>query len=710
MRAHLRSLVLAAAVTVVPMTSSFVPAQATTRPATVQADIPVKEVVLFSSGVGYFEHFGTVRGDGSTELRFKTQQINDILKSLLLQDLDGGKVNTITYPSQDPIAKTLRSFQVDITANPPLADLLNQLRGAKVTLKFSDQSLTGTILGVEKKQKPINDNKAVIERPALNLLVGASIKSVYIEDVQEITLDDPQLQDELSKALTALAAARDQDKKPVQINFTGQGERHVRIGYVVETPIWKTSYRLILPADPGKDKAALQGWAIVENQTDNDWNNVQLSLVSGRPISFVQDLYQPLYVPRPVVVPELFASLMPQTYEGGMLGEREEARLGVRVQQDAKAMRRARNAPAGAGAGGAMADEAAAAAPLEMQKNQQMAQQIQPMDPTASIASIASATKVGELFQYTVGNVSLPRQKSAMLPIITDPVEVEKLSIYNATVLAKNPLNGARVKNTTDKHLLQGPVTVLDGNTYAGDARVDNVPPGQERLLSYGIDLQMTVDSTSNRTDSTLQTGKIVKGVLYLKRKHVFSQTYAADNKSDRDKPLIIEHIKRSGWDLVDTDKPIETTEALYRFKVNVPAKKVGKFNVKEQTVAGEEIAILNSDIDTLLVYSRASEIPKEVRDVLTKAIQLRSAVTDTERQIAQHDQQLATITAEQNRIRENMKTVSSNSNYYNRLMTKLNDQESQIEKLQTERDQLREKLNQQRAELENYLGNTTIG
>src|SRR3954469_10685318 len=297
MRAQLRSIVLAAAaaVAVVPLTSSFANAQATTRAATVQADVPVKAVVLYSSGVGYFEHFGTVRGDGSTELRFKTDQINDILKSLILQDLDGGKVNTITYPSQDPIAKTLRSFQVDITANPPLADLLNQWRGAKVTLKFADQSLTGTILGVEKKQKPVNDNKAVIERPALNLLVGPSIKSVYIEDVNEITLDDPQLQEELTKALAALSAARDQDKKPVQINFSGKGERRVRLGYVVETPVWKTSYRLIMPDDP-KDKASIQGWAIVENQTDNDWKDVQLSLVSGRPISFVQDLYQPLYI------------------------------------------------------------------------------------------------------------------------------------------------------------------------------------------------------------------------------------------------------------------------------------------------------------------------------------------------------------------------------------------------------------------------------
>src|SRR5437588_7663097 len=102
------------------------------QPAAQAASVPVKAVVLFSSGVGYFEHYGAVKGSGSTELRFKTQQINDILKSLVLQDLDGGKITTISYPSQDPIAKTLRSFQVDITSNPSLGDLLHQLRGATV--------------------------------------------------------------------------------------------------------------------------------------------------------------------------------------------------------------------------------------------------------------------------------------------------------------------------------------------------------------------------------------------------------------------------------------------------------------------------------------------------------------------------------------------------------------------------------------------------
>jgi len=332
------------------------------------------------------------------------------------------------------------------------------------------------------------------------------------------------------------------------------------------------------------------------------------------------------------------------------------------------------------------------------------------IDPTASIASVASAAKVGELFQYTVGNVSLPRQKSAMLPIITDPIEVEKLSIYNAAVLAKNPLNGARVKNTTDKHLLAGPITVLEAGTYAGDARIDNVPPGQERLLSYGIDLQMLVDATKNRNDSALQTGKIVKGVLVITRKNLASQDYVAENKSDKEKTLIIEHPVRQGWKLVDTEKPIETTQTLYRFKGSVPAKKSAAFTVKEEIVQSEELAILPTNATALDYYSRAGEIPQLVRDALIKAMQMKQTLADTERRVAETEQQVQTITQEQNRIRENMRTVNQQSEYYQRLLKKLNDQESQIEKLQTQQEEMRKELEKQRGELENYMNGLNVG
>jgi len=570
----------------------------------------------------------------------------------------------------------------------------------------------------------------------MNLITGGTIRSVEIGETKKIELDDKQLQEELAKALTALAQARDQDKKPVMINFTGQGERQVRIGYVVETPIWKTSYRLVLPGegaakeaekkdDARKDdqgagaaadavkaeKPKLLGWAIVENQTDNDWAGVQLSLVSGRPISFIQDLYRPLYVPRPTVQPELYASLRPQTYEAGMGGERDKlARL-----QEAEGMPET-NMPAKPGAmrelsqsamAGKKANESAdrradagyAAGPaMELESNFRMT------NAAASVQSVASAAKVGELFQYTVGNVTLPRQRSAMIPIITDDVEIEKLSIYNPGVLARHPLYGARVKNTTGKHLLQGPITVLEGAAYAGDARIDNVPPGQERLISYGVDLQVLVDGSKTKHDDTIQTGKIVKGVFELTRKLVHTHTYTAENKGDTDKGLIVEHAFRAGWKLVAPAQFVEKTDAIYRFKQPLAAKKSVTVEVVEELVQAQTMGILASDVGTLQFYAKSDRIPAKVREALAKAIGLRGAMMDTQRQMDERKRQMAEISSEQSRIRENLRTVDRTSEYGTRLLKKLNDQETEIEKLQGEVEGLQKSLNQQRKDFEGYL------
>ncbi|HEY4128981.1 MAG TPA: DUF4139 domain-containing protein, partial [Gemmatimonadaceae bacterium] len=597
MSANLRALPALAALSCAcaPVAAAALRAQTPHVPAP-HAEVPVTKVMLFSSGVGYFEHAGTVHGNSTTELRFKTSQINDILKSLMLQDQDGGRVGTITYPSQDPLAKTLRSFQVDITQNPSLADLLNQLRGARVTIQQASERLTGTILGVETRRKPVDKGDAVAT-PVLNLLAGASIRSVELQGISSLTLDDPQLQDELAKALSALVQARDQDKKPVTINFTGVGDRHVRIGYVVETPVWKTSYRLML--DDKTQTASLQGWAIVENQTESDWKDVSLSLVSGRPISFTMDLYQPLYASRPNVVPEMYAGLRPQVYDAGLGAARD------RVGMTSGAVGNATPAQArriGVGPDG-----------------RPFASQLQEVVVTGasssfdnfnnSVESVAAAAKLGELFQYTVSDVTLARQKSAMLPIVTDTLHAERLSIYNASVLRSNPLNGVLLKNTTGKHLLQGPVTVLDKGGYAGDARIDNVPPGQERLLSYGIDLDVVVSEKGHET-SNIVSASIDHGMMHVQRKEVASTEYTADNKSTRDKTLLIEYPLHQGWKLVDTQKPFETTQSLYRFKGKALANKATVLAVTEARIDSEAIRLVGLDSNTVLAYYRTGEVP----------------------------------------------------------------------------------------------------
>jgi hypothetical protein len=659
-------------------------------------DVPVQHVVLYRSGVGYFEHAGTVTGDARTELRFKTEQINDMLKSLVLQDLRGGRVGIVVYPSQDPLEKTLKSFQVDISGNPSLAELLNQLRGAPVTVEAIGETIEGIILGVEQQERPAGDERP-IKVWVLNLLTGGAIRALELNQVRRIILTDPQLQEELNRALVALAQARDQDKKPVAINFHGTGERPVRIGYVIETPIWKTSYRLIMPA-VGEDMGKLLGWAIVENQTEADWNDVVLSLVSGRPISFIQDLYQPLYVPRPVVEPELYASLMPQTYREGIEMDEDDAvgRFAGRARRLAAPMSKAMPATPG---------ERAEMDAVEYH----VGGAVTGIDAAASVASMATAADVGELFQYTVPSVSLPRQRSAMIPIVTDDVQVERLSIYNQQVMAHHPLNGARLKNTTGNHLLQGPLTVIDDQAYAGDARIDDVPEDQTRLLSYAVDLDVRVNAEQKKDSHIVQTGSLVKGVLHLKRKHALQREYAIENKADRDRKLLIEHPLRSGYTLVDTPKPVETTESFYRFEDTVAAGKKSVLAVSEERVYSETIAVLPADIGQLVGYTRTGEIPQNVRDALAEVIRRKHEMVDTERKINDRRQQITTITEEQNRIRQNMSTVDRNSEYYTRLLNKLNDQETQIEKLQSEVEDLREIFERQRADLETHISNLNV-
>lgn len=728
------------------------PPSPTTRPAHDPAGIPVKQVVLFSSGVGYFEHAGKVTGDVATELRFKTDQINDILKSLLLQDMDGGTINTVSYPGLAPLAHTLKSFQVDITANPDMADLLSQLRGAKLTVMLDDnRKMSGVILGVEKKMQASGD-KAVVEIITLNLKVDRQFRSINIARIESMELDDPELQKELDDALAALAQSRDQDKKPMTLHFSGKGERHVRIGYLVETPIWKTSYRLVLGADalekkhgqsdpagpatapamPATTKPAaaaaslrhrgkIQGWAIVENQTDNDWNDVELSLVSGRPLSFIQDLYHSQYIPRPVVQANNYASLRPQTYAGGIFDLKDLVSNvpnftdapDFSLNLNSTSNNQSQNPQGGGGivGSGLIQDSGGArmipkGGPVNPQQQAQQA----PIDPTTSIISAATAARVGELFKYHVGNVSLARQTSAMISIVTDDIEAERISIYNAAILSNHPLLGVRVKNNTGKYLLQGPITVLDHGSYAGDARIEDLPPGQERLLSFGIDQQVLMDATGARQESASVTAKIVKGIITLTSRNVVEQAYLADNKSDETRMLVIEHPREPEFKLVAPVKAEETTPELFRFRRPIEPHKTAKLVVVQEHVFDTRTQILSLVTADIAAYLKDGAIPQNVRDALVKAIALKDQVSALKARIAESHHQMDSLFADQGRIRDNLKAVAGESDYYKRLMKKIDEQESAIEKVQKTIADLQETNQAAEKQLNDYIANLTVG
>ena len=288
-------------------------AVAAATPSETSAQLPIGQVVLFSSGVGYFQREGQIDGDARVDLSFPTQDINDLIKSMVLRDLDGGHISAVSYDSNAPVEKTLQSFAVNLSANPTFGQVLNQTRGEKVEVVLQQSNaaqpgtMTGAVMGVEK-QKVAAGKEGAVEVEQLNLWCADGMRSVKLADVQRVRFLNPVMDNEVRKALETLTQSHDTQKKAVSLNFVGEGKRNVRVGYVIENPIWKTSYRLVL-GKAKEDKPFLQGWAVVENATDEDWKDVRMALVSGRPISFQMDLYTPLYVPRPTVVPELFGSL-----------------------------------------------------------------------------------------------------------------------------------------------------------------------------------------------------------------------------------------------------------------------------------------------------------------------------------------------------------------------------------------------------------------
>src|SRR5262245_58783509 len=499
------------------------------KPATT---LPITRVVLFNSGVGYFSRSGEVEGDARVDLTFPETDVNDLLKSMVLEDFNKGRISAVSYDSREPIARTLASFAIDLNGNPTFAGILAQLRGERIEVAVSPTAnnqpgkLTGTIVGVEHQKVP--SGNAVVDVEVLNMWCAEGMRTVKMNDIQSLRFSNPVIESEFRRALEVLALSHDSQKKAVQLHFAGEGKRKVQVGYVVEAPIWKTSYRLVLAE---KEKPYLQGWAMVENPTDEDWSAVKMALVSGRPISFKMDFYNPLYINRPTVEPELFASLRPVTYRGGF-GERGDAvALGDQTRDRDEAKQGGLGA-GGFGGGRGFAPKAPAAKFDAKSESEALKKSFAGNDPnalhakdtaaelarrigTGSVGNAATAGALGDFFQYVIDHpVTLARQKSALLPIVGKDIEGTRLSIYNPGVQAKHPLLGLRFKNTSGAHLNQGPITVFEGSVYAGDTRVLDVQPNEERLLSYAIDLGTEVDPKAGPGAQKITSVKAVRGIV----------------------------------------------------------------------------------------------------------------------------------------------------------------------------------------------------
>jgi hypothetical protein len=678
-----------------------VPASA--EPKAGSAELPVTRIVLFSSGVGYFQRDGEVDGNARIDLQFAGDNINDLLKSLVLQDQGGGRVSTVNYDNRDPIEKTLKSFAIDLTSNPSMGELLNQARGERIEVVRSDQlgALTGIVVGVQKVKKPVGKDQ-VIEGEQLNVLTSEGLQGIDLAHVQRTRFLKPELEQEFRKALEVLATGHDKQKKTVTLNFLGNRRRAVRVAYITEHPIWKTSYRLSLDKD---NKAFLQGWAIVENTTDEDWNQVSLGLISGRPISFRMDLYQPLYVPRPLVEPELFASLRPPSYSGNLALEKKDVSgvQGRLMQKQGQAF-----APSARRANGASAARTPPAEALAEAENLGKHVGINMME---GVASAAVATELGEYFQYQIEHpVTLSRQKSALLPIVNGPVEASRVSIFNESVHGKFPLLGLRFKNTTGLHLMQGPITVFDQSSYAGDARVTDFQPNETRLVSYAVDLGTEVQAGTPQPAEALVTVKIFKGTLHATYKIRHTKRYAVKNRSEHERVVLIEHPYRPELTLLTPQKPAEHSRDVYRFEVKAETNKPVKLEVVEEQKRRDEIVLTNCDDDTVRIFLRSESSSAAIKKALEEVLKLRSQLAATQKDILREEQALHVIEQDQSRMRANMERVPQTSEAYKRYLKKFDDQETEIEKGRARIAKLQENAQEQKKALEAFLLGLNLG
>lgn len=616
-------------------------------------DLPVTRVVLFTSGVGYFEHSGTVTDDAELLLSVPEEAMNDMLQSLVLQDLGGGTIRPVRYASRDPLGRILSSYTLDLSDDPTLAELISQARGQLVEIETSAR-LSGRVINVERVTVP--ESEAVTY---LTLATSSGLQRIDLAEVRSISFADSALQSELESALAAIASNGGNDDQPLRLRFEGEGERHVSVGYVREMPVWKSSYRLLLGA---RGESELQGWAIFDNPTAMDLQNVSVSFKAGRPVSFVSTLFEPIYLPRQRVDAARSTNVTARAFEADSFAE----------------------AQADMGAAAEMRLAAPAAAP-------------QPSG--AGVSAMAQGAATGATFEYRVeAPVTVGRFESAMIPIVATDVEAHLLSIYDPQSQPLHPLRGVRLQNDTGLHLAAGPVSVFDQGGFTGNALIGDIVPGDSRMLAYAVDLDVEVTSSSSSDPEELVAVAIRNGVIETSRRQRLTTRYRIDLRGRDGRFLVIEHPRRQEFEIVAPTAPPATTPQSYRLGVLLEGERSSpppdptvpthlrcepdsrcELSVTLERDVSRSLAVSNISSDQIAFYLENVELTDVDRQAFNQILELKRQLADLDRRRAEQQARVDAIHRDQGRIRQNMAQLDRNSSLYRRYLTEMEAQEDEL-------------------------------
>jgi len=667
--------------------------------AAVAADLPVKEVVLYKHGVGFFERAGTLGAGESARLDFNATDMNDVLKSLTLTDTSGAKISGLRYDSQDPLSHKLADFPFQIEGGQSLAAMFDQLKGSRVEVKLGTDTVAGAI--VTGRVVGATDKQA--EREYLTLMLDSGdLRTVDLSAAASIRFPDAKLQSQFKDYLGAMAAARSKDKRSVYIDSSDAKERQIVASYMIPTAVWKSSYRLIFG---DKGQPTLEGWAIVDNTTGDDWTKVRLSLVSGRPISFVSQLYAPKYVTRPGAELADDAAARPVVHDGGFTvdGQMVPGAVG--------------------GFGGRVAKaKAPAASPQNFALNGRDAAEMISLSPgvagdeirtvaPSTIVTSASTGQLGELFEYRIGQpVTIRRDESAMLPFLQQAIESRKLLIYSDHS-SQHPTNAAELTNSTGKTLDGGPITVYDGGVYGGEALMETLKAGDKRLISYAVDLGTRITEAFNSKSAIVREIHVNRGMLTVKSAQEETRTYTIRNVDQKAKTLIIEHPLRQGYTLLN-QKPSEKTANAYRFEIALAAGASQEFPVNEERVFDNIFQLTNVTPDFLADYIQNRTLSDAGRRQLQRIADQKSQIAANDQALTDNRNQIRDLTSDEDRIRQNINSlnnVSSQQQLVQSYAKQLDQHEQQLASLRDQQAELNKKHTALQSELSKLIDGLTF-
>jgi hypothetical protein len=630
------------------------------------AELPVREVVLYKNGVGYFVRSGDVPRGEPVRLEFRESEMNDVLKSLTIS---GQAVSQLRYDSNEPIDRKLADFPFTLSDKLTLAAFLDRLKGARVELKFGPETLSGVI--VSGRNAAAEKDRG--ERDVLVLMLDSGeLRTVDLAAAQSIRFADPAVQDQLASYLRVLSQARSKEKRTVYVGEPASSSRQITASYMVPTPVWKSSYRLMFGDKP---QPLLEGWAIVDNTSGDDWSNIRLAVVSGRPVSFVSRLYDPKYVERQSAELAEAAPVAPTVHDAVVGGFVPSPAPAPAAPPERRMLKRL-NVPA---ATQSVEVEGAAAAP----------------------APAAEAVEIGELFEYSFSSpVTIKRGESALLPFLREGVTARKLLIY--TGVGVNPLNAVEVTNSTGKTLDGGPITVFESKSYAGEALMETCKSGDKRLISYAVDLGTRITTVYDSSTDVVRSIHMVRGILMTRSAVRETRTYTIKNVDPKAKTLVVEHGVRPGFELVN-QKPTEKTAQAYRFEVKLAPGASEKFPVTEERVYDNSQMIASVTPDVLLTYVQNKALSETGRQRLEQIAAKKQAIADNDQVLKRVQDESTELIADQGRLRQNIDSLNRVSGQQERVQQYARDLAGTEAKLAGTRDQRRD-LEQKKTQLNREL------